>query len=60
LYVKNTLDIEGTIRANGGKYGGSFAGGGSGGSVLIKTDKLEGSGLVQVCKILILYSKEIF
>lgn len=49
LYVNDTLDIEGTVRANGDRYGGSFAGGGSGGSILIKTNKLEGSGLVQVC-----------
>lgn len=48
LYVNGTLDIEGTIRANGDKYGGAYAGGGSGGSILIKAAKLEGSGLVQV------------
>ncbi|KAK3724602.1 hypothetical protein QZH41_005193 [Actinostola sp. cb2023] len=48
LYVNHTLDIEGTIRANGDKYGGTYAGGGSGGSILIKTTNLEGSGLVQV------------
>lgn len=55
LYVNHTLDIEGTIRANGDKYGGAYAGGGSGGSILIRTTRLEGSGLIQVscrCKFL--------
>lgn len=47
LNISNTLDIEGTIRVNGGD-GGIYAGGGSGGSVLIKTKYLEGSGTTQV------------
>jgi hypothetical protein len=47
LNITSTLDIEGTIRVNGGN-GGASAGGGSGGSILITTDHLEGSGLAQV------------
>lgn len=48
LNISDTLDIEGTLSANGDKYAGSYAGGGSGGSILIRTNLFEGSGTVQV------------
>ena len=49
LNVSDTLDIEGTISVNGDKYGdGDNSGGGSGGSILIRTVTFEGSGTVQV------------
>lgn len=57
LNINHTLDIEGTIRANGDRWIGSFAGGGSGGSILIKTGKLEGTGIVQVCRVFDVFLK---
>lgn len=35
--------------ANGANYSGALSGGGSGGSILIKTHVFEGSGSIQVC-----------
>ena len=49
LNISNTLDVEGTLSANGDDYGGPYAGGGSGGSILVKTKTFEGSGTLQVC-----------
>lgn len=51
LNISNTLDIEGTLSADGDNYVGSDAGGGSGGSILIRTVTLEGSGTVQVSSV---------
>ena len=51
LNISDTLDIEGTLSADGDNYVGSYAGGGSGGSILIRTVTLEGSGTVQVSPI---------
>lgn len=51
LNISDTLDIEGTLSADGDNYVGSYAGGGSGGSILIRTVTLEGSGTVQVSSI---------
>ena len=48
LNISDTLDIEGTLSANGDNYVTSYAGGGSGGSILIRTKMFEGSGTVQV------------
>lgn len=48
LNISDTLDIEGTLSANGDNYVGSYAGGGSGGSILVRTKMFEGSGTVQV------------
>lgn len=48
LNISDSLDIEGTLSANGDKFQGSRAGGGSGGSILIRTNLFEGSGTVQV------------
>ena len=49
--ISNTLDIEGTLSASGDNYVGSQAGGGSGGSILIRTVLFEGSGTVQVSSV---------
>ena len=49
LNVSDTLDIEGDVHANGENYGDAYSGGGSGGSIMIKTRVFEGSGSVQVC-----------
>ena len=48
LNISDTLDIEGTLSANGDNYVASYAGGGSGGSILIRTKMFEGSGTIQV------------
>ncbi len=47
LNVVETLEVEGTIQANG-MAGGSNKGGGSGGSIWITTSNIEGSGAIQV------------
>ena len=51
LNISDTLDIEGTLSADGDNHVGSEAGGGSGGSILIRTVTLEGSGTVQVSSV---------
>ena len=48
LNISDTLDIEGILSVDGANNGGSEAGGGSAGSILIRTVLLEGSGTVQV------------
>ena len=48
LNISDTLDIEGILSASGAHYAGSYSGGGSGGSILIRTNLFEGSGTVQV------------
>lgn len=45
--VFHTLEVEGVIESNG-QSGSSSTGGGSGGSVWIKTKSLTGSGTIQV------------
>ena len=42
-----TINVEGAISANGGNGGGNQAGSGSGGSILLFTDELYGSGVIQ-------------
>ena len=49
LNISHTLDIEGTLSANGDNFRGGSSGGGSGGSILVRTQLFEGSGTVQVC-----------
>lgn len=44
LDVGGSLDVEGTISANGWNFEGGYAGGGSGGSIWIVTDGFEGTG----------------
>jgi len=46
IKVSGTLTLEGTISANGQDGVGGEQGGGSGGSLWIETEKLEGNGLV--------------
>jgi hypothetical protein len=46
LVVSDTLTVDGTVSANGGRYIGGHAGGGSGGSVWVITNTLAGSGSI--------------
>ena len=48
--IRNKLEIDGTISSNG-ENGTSSTGGGSGGSIYIKTNHLEGKGIVQVIRL---------
>lgn len=47
--VLHTLEVEGVLESNG-QAGSSSIGGGSGGSVLIETKSLTGSGTIQVLR----------
>ena len=47
LLVADRLTIDGTLSANGGAWRSSGAGGGSGGSVFVRTLYVDGSGVVE-------------
>lgn len=47
LYANKLLKVDGRVSANGGD-GSSASGGGSGGSIYMKTAELDGSGTVEV------------
>ena len=44
--MSNTLTVDGTVSANGVRYIGGHAGGGSGGSIWVITDTLAGAGSI--------------
>ena len=48
LSIKRKLVVDGLVSANGQDVLTTSAGGGSGGSIWINTDQLQGSGTIQV------------
>ena len=49
MNVSQWLRVEGTVRANGEDGNAALSGGGSGGSILISANEIDGSGEFQVC-----------
>lgn len=48
ITVETRMIVDGTISVNGNSHSDSSYGGGSGGSIWITTDEMEGHGVIQV------------
>ena len=48
LNISDRVTVNGKLRVNGENAPGSYAGGGSGGSLYLVTKRFDGSGLIQV------------
>ena len=58
LNITNTLTINGDLKSNGILGASTGSGGGSGGSILIETQKLVGTGTIQVHSLKILMTRQ--